>query len=72
MLFILGILVLAQPRAHPVLAVIPALWLFIEAWTAGLGARYAAGSPAHRGGGHRPVVAAAANAVGSGTQPRLS
>lgn len=34
MLFTLGIMLLAKPRAHPVLAVIPLLWLFIEAWSA--------------------------------------
>jgi hypothetical protein len=34
MLFTLGIMLLAQPRAHPVLVVIPALGLVIEAWSA--------------------------------------
>jgi len=34
MLFTLGIMLLAKPRAHPVLAAIPLLWLFIEAWSA--------------------------------------
>jgi len=34
MLFTLGIMLLAKPRAHPVLVAIPLVWLCIEAWSA--------------------------------------